>query len=131
MPLYYFHLHDSKGLSSDPDGTMLADDVAARAHARRVAQELMQHRELKTRHWKLQVCDMAGEVVFETLFASVDHTLDQLDPELRASLEQLSRSIGGLVVAISDCRMTIMQSHALLARAEGKPYLATVDGRRI
>lgn len=131
MPLYYFRLCDNKGQYADPDGTFLSDEAAAKAHARRVAKELMHRCELKTRHWKLVVCDGDGEVLFDVPFAAEDQTLDHLGPELRHSVERLSRSMGSLADVIFDCRATVLQSRALLARADGKLYLAATEGRRI
>lgn len=131
MPLYRFNLRDGEGLCADPDGVVLADQTAAMAYARQVAQELMRSCELKTRHWKLEVCDDTGVVLFETPFASVDHTLDHLSAELRLSVERLSEGMAGLAAAVSECRMTLFKSRAILACFDGKPYLASRNGERI
>jgi len=54
MPTYYFNLKGIQERYLDPYGTELADDAQAREHARRVALELMQGREGKTRSWRLK-----------------------------------------------------------------------------
>jgi hypothetical protein len=71
MSLYYFNLKDKTGITTDQDGTELADEEQAREHATVVAKELMRNRELKTNTWRLQVCDAERQPRFEVLFAEL------------------------------------------------------------
>ena len=51
MPMYYFHVRDRETIT-DTDGSELADDAAARDHARGVVQELkFQSRGMLGRDW--------------------------------------------------------------------------------
>ena len=131
MPRYHFHLHDGHGVRSDLDGTLLPDAEAARDHGAMVAHELMRNREPRTRYWKLDVCDAAGGLIVELDFASLDHTLDHLPPALRESMIRLGDRLRGVADTINDCRMTVLQSKALLAHADGKPYVIVENGRRV
>jgi hypothetical protein len=131
MPLFHFNLHDSHGVRLDPDGTLLADVDAARSHGTRVAGELMRNREERARYWSLDVCDAARELLFEIDFARVDHTLDHLPPQARESVLRLGEAFRSLAKTISDCRMTVLESKALLAQADRKPYMIAQDGRRV
>jgi hypothetical protein len=131
MPLYYFNLKDVQGTHVDPDGTLLRDDSAALDHARQVAQELMQHREARTRSWRLQACDADRRALFELLFATLDHTMNELPPALRHDVETTSARTAGLSDAISNIRTTLHQIRGTLAKSERSPYLAALDGERV
>jgi hypothetical protein len=67
----------------------LLDEPSAREHARLVACDLMQHRQARTRSWRIDVCDGEGRRCLDVLFASVDETIGHLAPELRSSIENL------------------------------------------
>jgi hypothetical protein len=58
-------------------------------HARAVALELMQHREIKTRAWQLQVCDFDQKILCQLLFASLDPSMNAFAPPLRNSAEKV------------------------------------------
>lgn len=131
MGLYFFNLKDGRTTIPDPDGTELADDAAARAHAVVVARESMRNNESRTRTWRLQVCGEDREPRFELLFASVDETIDLLPDEIGARVREVSRNFASLSDAIADVRMSLLQVRATLARSEGVPYLATFNGTRL
>jgi hypothetical protein len=132
MPRYYFNLKDSYGeIHVDPDGMDLKGEAQARAHAREVARELMQSREAKTRSWRLQACDADRNVVFELLFVTVDQSMRRFPPLLRDNIERFSIRSASLSDAIFDVRMSLRQLKGTLARSEGAPYLAALNGSRV
>ena len=126
MPTYHFHLVTLEGRVLDLDGTDLPDEASAREHARRVACELMRHRELQTRSWRAEVTDCARGPCFELLFASVDSTIDHLTPELRATVEHACSRSASLFETIRMVKNNLIVAKAMLARAEGRPHLAAV-----
>jgi hypothetical protein len=128
MPTYYFNLKGQHGRYLDPSGTELPDHAQAKEHARRVALELMYRREPRTRSWRLEVCDATRTPVFELLFATVDPLLAQLPPDFRTAVEEVSARTGGVTDAIIDVRNSLHQLRGTLARSDGEPYLAAVDG---
>lgn len=131
MTTYYFDLKTDARLINDPVGMELADEAAAREHARAVARELMRHRESKSRHWRLCVHRGGGEPCFDVLFASVDQTMDAFDENLRRSLEIVSGNIASLSDAIDDLHVTLRQVKATMARADDQLHLAAIDGVRL
>jgi hypothetical protein len=131
MALYFFNLKDGRTVIPDQDGTELVDDDAARAHAVVVARESMRNNESRTRTWRLQVCGPDRQSRFELLFASVDETIDLLPPEIGTTVREVSRKFASLSDAIADVRMTLLQVRATLARSEGAPYLAALNGSRL
>jgi uncharacterized protein DUF6894 len=131
MPLYYFNLNHRDGISPDCDGSDLPDEPSARAHAGAVVCELMRNREAQRRSWRLQVCDAQHAPLFEVLFADLDASLDHLSPELRASMRDVSLKAGDMRDRIRDVRATLHQLNGTLARADGLPWLAAMDGRRL
>lgn len=131
MALYFFNLKDGRTTIPDQDGTELADDDAARAHAVVVARESMRNNESRTRTWRLQVCGPDRQPCFELLFASVDETIDQLPDEIGASVREVSGKFASLHDAIADVRMSLLQVRATLARSERAPYLAALNGSRL
>jgi hypothetical protein len=128
MPTYYFHLKGQHGRVLDPDGIELLDQAHAREYARQVALELMHRREVKTRSWRLEVLDTSKTPIFELLFASVDPELARMPPNLRVSVEQVSARTGHVRDAIIDVRNSLHRLRSTLAKANGEPYLAAVDG---
>jgi len=128
MTTYYFNLKGHHGRYVDPLGTELPDLAQAKDHARQVARELMHRRELKTRSWRLEICDAQRMPVFELLFATVDPKLAELPPTLRTRVEELSARTGAMVDAIVDLRDTLHQLRGSLARSNRELYLAALDG---
>ena len=131
MLRYHFNLHDGHGVCRDLDGTVLPRIEAAHEYGITVANELMRNREPRARPWKLDVCDTRGEVLFAIEFAQIDPTLEHLPAEVREATIHLSKTMRAVGETIADCRMTVLQSKALLALADGKPYVAADSGRRI
>jgi hypothetical protein len=131
MALYFFNLKDGRTIIPDQDGTELADEAAARVHALVVARESMRNNELRTRTWRLQVCGADHQPRFELLFASVDETIDLLPGQIGASVREVSGKFASLSDAIADVRMSLLQVRTTLARSEGVPHLATLNGTRL
>ena len=75
MPTYTFRLMDDDGGVADNVGVRLADAKIAYCHACVVAHELMDHREVRTRSWRLDVYENGAKKLFEILFASIDERL--------------------------------------------------------
>jgi len=125
MPRYTFELHSDK--SPVRDDAWFTNRERACAHAQHVARELMYGCELRTRSWRLDVYEN-GECVSQLPFASVDETLDHLQPALRETVERSNDSLLGLHETLSSARATLRESRALVARSRGKPYLVTEGG---
>src|SRR5262249_23770313 len=130
MPTYTFKLHDGGGGLEDKTGVKLADEHAAIRYAYDVVYELMKSRELETRCWQLDVHAADGERICEIPFASIDPTLDHLPADLRSLVESIAEHRRLLVDTLHTVSVTIQESRALVARARGKPYLASRFGKR-
>jgi len=131
MPKYKFKLSDDSGGVEDDFGVSLPNAEIAYRYACDVARELMDHRERRVRHWRLDVYEDNGEKVFEIPFASVDQTLDHLTPDCRAAVEQCAQRIRSLKDVYYDATLTRRESQSLVARSRGKPYLAADRGRKV
>jgi hypothetical protein len=130
MPLFYFNLDGGYERVADPDGTELADECAARAHAAEVAQEIMAHTEAKTRSWLLEVCDRDGLPLFELPFEKVDPTIRDFDPRLRRLIEDAAMTCRTSGRAIRDARATVRRARAAVARSNRAPWPVIEGGRR-
>jgi len=128
MPKYFFNLKARGETIPDLEGVELPDEHSAHRHAEAVARELMAHRELRTRAWRLDVRDNTGRRCFDLLFASVDDTVSHLPPEYRRSLEDLCAKTASFAETIGALRVTLLEVKATLARAEGALHLAAVNG---
>jgi hypothetical protein len=122
---YTFELHD--GGRPIRDDTSFAVRELALAHADTVVLELMKHCEPESRSWRLDVFE-GDMLVRQLLFASVDPTLDHLDPALRMTVGQSNATLLASMEAQSSARVTRRETRALAARSRGKPYLATERG---
>ena len=131
MPRYCFNLRDGGAGVTDPEGTVLPDEVAARAYATYVARELMARAEVKRRHWQLDVSDESGKVLFHVPFVAADDTIDHLSLRTRRLVERLCERQRELAETMFAVRLTILRSKAVCARSQGKPYLAAEFGRRL
>jgi hypothetical protein len=131
MGLYHFNLHDSSRVIQDSEGTDLPDDEAARAHATIVAREVMRNNTRNTLSWRLRVCNSERELCFELLFASVSEEFDHCGPQIRDAITEKSQSMASLQDNIDALRHTVNQVRTTLARIDGHPYLAAVNGRRV
>ena len=131
MTTYYFNLKDGRTVIPDIDGTEFADEPAARTHAVIVAREAMRNNEVRTRNWRIQVCGSDRTPLFEILFASVDETMDQFPGDLRNSVENVSTKFASLSDTIHEVRMSMLELRTTLARSEGTPHLATLNGLRL
>lgn len=131
MPLYFFNLRNADGLLGDPDGTHLPDERSAREHARVVACELMRNREYEMRSCRLEVSDSDGRGCFRLLFVEADPLLAQFRPDLQNAIIEGWSCSRSLRDTIDDLRLTLLETKATLARAEGAPYIAALNGIRI
>ncbi len=131
MPLYTFRLRDGRGDLEDATGVQLPDRDSALRYAHDVVHELMRSRELETRSWCLDVYEgEEGErPICEIPFASADPSLDHLTPQYRTMVESMSEGKRRLADVIHEAKGTIQESRALVARARGKPYLASRFGK--
>jgi|ERR1043165_6697256 hypothetical protein len=130
MPTYTFRLLDDSGGVADDLGLGLPDTKAAYSYARDVALELMDHREANTRSWRLDVYENGAEKLFEILFASIDETLNHLRPHNRKLVEMTAMRRRLLQDTLNAAWITYRESQALLARSQGKLYLAADHGRK-
>jgi hypothetical protein len=131
MPRYTFKVRDDDTGIEDDFGVNLPNVAIAHNYACDVVRELMDHRERSTRHWRLDVYEDSGEKVFEIPFASLDPTLDHLTHEQRALVEHGARQIGAVKEAFYALSLTRQETHALITRSRGQPYLAASAGRKI
>lgn len=127
MPNYTFQLRDGSDPIEDDIGVTLTDRQDAYQYARGVVRELMSGRETQTRTWRLDVYENSGQRVFAITFASLDDTLNHLQPELRVLVEGLCDRDRSLCEAEENAER---ESRARDARARHKPYLITNLGKR-
>jgi len=118
MPLFYFILKNGHHTIPDREGEELTDLSAARAHATGVARELMRNRSVKTRTWRLEVCDEYLQPSFEVLFASIDDTMSHLPPAIRQSIEITCQSTASLNDTICSVRNSLLEVRETLNRAD-------------
>jgi hypothetical protein len=128
MPRFHFHLRADRTLHHDVDGADFSDVAAAHAHACTVAQELMAHSDVRTRHWSMRIEDAQGERQFDLFFAEVDARLGVCSPQMRMLAIETCRRIGDLIDTFSVARASQTQARILLARARGKPQLVYARG---
>ena len=133
MPTYTFKLRDGRGGLEDASGVTLPDRETALRYAHDVIHELMRSRELETRSWCLEVYENGenDSPICEVPFASLDPSLDHLAPNFRTMVEGISERKRLLSDVIHTVKDTIQESRALVARARGKPYLASRFGRAV
>jgi len=132
MPHYHFNLKTALDTIHDLEGMELPDERSARSHAGEVARELTTNRDLRAmRLWRLSVCDGYGKSHFELLLAPLHPSICQLPSEIRASVEDLCQKTASLNDAIKAVRMTVFQVRGTIARSEGMPYVAALDGIRL
>jgi hypothetical protein len=92
----------------------------------------MKGRELETRCWRLDVFeDGSAEPIHAIPFASLDASLDHLTPRFRDMVETMAERKRVLGEVIHTVKATIQESRALVARARGKPYLASRFGKPV
>jgi len=127
MPNYTFQLRDGSDPVEDDIGVTLTDRQDAYHYARGVVRELMSGRETQTRSWRLDVYENSAHRVFAITFASLDDTLDHLQPELRVLVEGLCDRDRSLREAEQSAQREL---RARQARARRRPYLITNLGKR-
>jgi hypothetical protein len=126
MPLYYFTLKYGRHTVTDDEGEELPDDAAAKSHAESIARDLMQSRELKTRFWRIEVCDDYLNPLFDLCFSEADKTIGHLPAEWRNAIATVSRTAGGLIDAVVTIQGTLAEVRATLKDADR--LLATTRG---
>ena len=128
MTMFYFNLCDGGAGVVDTEGIELRDESEARAYAIRVASELLRREDIGKRSWQLEICDVRGDVLSVLPFATVDPSLDHLEPTLRDLIERVSESRRTLSETVFNVHLVRLQ---LRARRAHKPYLAAQSGQRI
>src|SRR5262249_19601636 len=93
-------------------------EAAARKEAILVAHDLMRNREIKTRAWRIEVCDENLRPCFELLFAEFDETASLLPPELRAFHIVTSQRMAALSDAVLTLSGTLAQVIETLSHAD-------------
>jgi hypothetical protein len=132
MPVYTFKLHDGYGGVEDEAGVSFSEQGRAVRYAENVVHELMKGRELETRCWRLDVFEAGNaEPICQIPFARVDSSLDHLTPGARDLIEAIAERKRVLGEVIHSVKATIQESRALVARARGKPYLASRFGKPV
>jgi hypothetical protein len=131
MPLFYFNLRNNFGLIQDPDGTNLSDEGAAREHAQAVACELMRNAHPSTRSWRLEVCDSDRQSCFDLMLVAVDSSISHLPLEAQRCIIDGWTKSASLRDAIQNLQLTLHQVKGTIARADGAPYLAAINGVRL
>lgn len=129
--MFYFNLRDGRAGVSDTEGIDLPNLDAAKVHATEVARELMRCTERKKRSWRMEVNDGEGNSVLTLPFATVDPTLDHLQPELRQLIERVSESQRQLAETVFSSDTLVYYERATTARRRGRPYLAARFGQRV
>lgn len=129
MPIYTFMLRDGTDGVVDETGVKLAGQDCAIRYGNDVVRELMKNRELETRSWRLDIYENRDTGICQIPFATVDPTLDHLEPRFRNLVEDVSERRRQLSEAINALNTTVTESRALVARSRGKPYLASRFGR--
>jgi hypothetical protein len=121
VPTYFYNLQTLDGIIRDPEGTDFAGPYLALEHGRRIARELMRHRESATRSWRLDVYDGEGTLCFDVLFATVDDSILCLPSELRCSVQDMHAKSASLIEAMHRTKLMMSQLRATIARAECFP----------
>jgi hypothetical protein len=129
MPIYTFRLRDGTDGVVDETGVRLAGEDCAIQYGNDVVRELMKNRELETRSWRLDIYENSDTGICQIPFATVDPTLNHLEPKFRTMVEDVSERRRQLSEAIHSLNTTVTESRALVARSRGKPYLASRFGR--
>lgn len=62
MPIYNFVVHNGVGLDDDGEGTELRNDVAARAYAVQIIDELKKNNGTRWNGWKMKVTESDRQV---------------------------------------------------------------------
>jgi hypothetical protein len=131
MPRYTFKLCDDGGGVEDNTGVSLPNAEIAYRYACDVVFELMNCRELRTRHWQLDVYEGDGKKIFEIPFAAIDPTLSRSAAEQRELMEQTSQIIRSHKDAVYAARLSKREANSLVARSRGELYLAVDRGRKV
>ena len=131
MPRYTFKLYDDGSGVEDDVGVSLPNAEVAYRYACDVVLELMNRRELGTRHWQLNVYEAEGRKVFEIPFVRLDPTLDHLSREQRELVEHGSRIVRSFKNTLHAASLTGREARSLVARSRCKPYLAADRGRKV
>jgi hypothetical protein len=129
MPIYTFTLRDGTDPIADEAGVSLAGHDCAIQYGNDVVRELMKNRELETRSWRLDIYQDRDTGVCQIPFATVDPTLNHLEPKFRTVVEDFSERRRQLSEVIHALNTTVTESRALVARSRGKPYLASRFGK--
>ncbi|WP_065754058.1 DUF6894 family protein [Bradyrhizobium paxllaeri] len=117
MPLYYFILKAGRHTYPDSEGQEFPDEASAQAHAHAVAHDLMRNREIKTNHWRIQVCNDYLEPRYECLFADIDQTFQNYG-EFRTSVAAVARTTAALGDALRGIDAGMADLRQILSRMD-------------
>lgn len=127
MPVYTFKIDADGACLHDETGVSLRDRPLARQYAEQVAREMMARREKSTRHWHIDVYEN-DQLFLELPFSSVDPTMDNLSPELRATVVVALERKRSFKAVLEKSRRLALEASALVARSRGQLYLAAQNG---
>lgn len=122
MPLFYFILKTGRHAYPDSEGQEFPSEAAARDHAHAVAHDLMRNREVRTSHWRIEVCDDYLEPRYECLFADIDQTWEAYGPDLHTSARAIARTratmgdaLRNIDSSMADLRQTLGRIDSILS----------------
>jgi hypothetical protein len=125
MGKYFFDANNGRRWLCDLEGTELSCPASAVVRGRCVVRELMRNDDGEKLHWRLRVRNENQDVVEEIPFASL-----QERPRNPAQ-QQLAKALCSLSTTMQETEHIGRQLMATLRRAEQKPYLAAVSGRKV
>jgi hypothetical protein len=102
-----------------------------RAQAYAVARDVMRNDGRRTLSWRVQVTDAQHQLCFELLFATAAEEIGYFPEYVRESLTHTAKRVAILNDEITSVWQSLGALRATLARANGLPYLATQDGKRV
>jgi hypothetical protein len=101
------------------------------AHGSATARDMTNHHSRDRASFCIWIRDESGVVLFRLPFSDVSERIAMLSPDVRVLLQRWFELRRDVVEAMLDARKTVRQSRALVARAQGRPYLASEDGRPV
>ena len=128
MPSYTFRMRGFRRAPANSDSVDFPTVEAALSYACEVARELMGCRELLVEYWWLDVYDANDQSIFQIPLRIADAAF--VHPSHKGLPRRLRRDKRELNLTnlLESVQVTVRESRALVARARGKPYIATDCG---